>query len=87
LLRSLDLPADVVLDLPRLTIVGNLEFTLENHQGLAGFSPHELLIITRSGPIRLRGRDLVIDGVHEGEIRASGRFASLEFGSAEEDHG
>ena len=37
----LDLPQDVALDLPRITMIGGLQLTVENHRGILHFSPHQ----------------------------------------------
>ncbi|MDQ7794083.1 MAG: sporulation protein YqfC [bacterium] len=79
LLRHLGLPPDVLIDLPRITLVGNLQLTLENHKGLDRFSAEELGVATRIGKIRIRGQDLVIGSVGADEIRVMGRIDSLQF--------
>lgn len=79
ILRRLELPPDVLIDLPRLTLVGNLQLAVENHKGLAHFSPGELGIVTRTGKIDVRGEDLEIGSVGADEIRVLGRIASLRF--------
>ncbi|TXK90253.1 sporulation protein YqfC, partial [Parageobacillus sp. SY1] len=39
---KLELPADIVMDLPRITMVGQIHIYIENHRGLLTFSDKEL---------------------------------------------
>ena len=50
LTKQVDLPVDVLMDLPRITLVGQIHIYIENHQGLLVFSDKEvrLLLKTRS---------------------------------------
>ena len=36
--KILDLPQDVVQDLPRITMIGNVQLYVENHRGVLHFS-------------------------------------------------
>lgn len=79
ILRRLELPPDVLIDLPRLTLVGNLQLTVENHKGLTQFAPNVLGIATRTGRIHIHGDELEIANIGADEIRVLGRIASLRF--------
>lgn len=72
-------PPDVLADLPRITLVGTAQLSLENHQGLESFSGDELRVATRAGCARVSGRDLVITSAGPLEIRVTGRILSVTF--------
>ena len=42
LTKQLDLPEDVMMDFPRITMVGQLHIYIENHRGLLTFSDREV---------------------------------------------
>ena len=75
--RALDLPPDVALDLPRLTLVGGLHLELENHRGLVRYSPSEVTVAFRGGELDVRGADLVVDRLDDRAVILSGRVREI----------
>lgn len=55
--EALDLPQEILSDLPRIVLVGNKEIHIENFMSLIEYSIQRVRIATRSGV-------LVIDGSH-----------------------
>ncbi|EDT8929413.1 sporulation protein YqfC [Salmonella enterica subsp. enterica serovar Mbandaka] len=39
LLGILDLPDDVVFDLPKITLIGDIQLYIENHRGIIEYTP------------------------------------------------
>lgn len=74
-----DLPKDVVLNLPRLTMVGQVQLLVENHRGVVSFAGDHLVLGHKSGRIRIHGSDLTIASVDEDEVFVTGRIESVEF--------
>ncbi|MCL4425712.1 MAG: sporulation protein YqfC [Firmicutes bacterium] len=74
-----DLPGDVVLNLPRLTMVGNLQVIIENHRGVVEYSPRKVIIAYNQGRVILEGEELVIGTIQSEEIAVTGRVNSLLF--------
>lgn len=77
MVRALDLPPDVALDLPRLTLVGGVYLELENHRGLVKYSPHNVTVAYREGQLEVEGQDLVVDRLDEQVVVLSGEMASI----------
>ena len=77
--RALDLPQDIVFDLPRITVVGGLQMTIENHRGLIEFSPTRVIVATTRGRVVVGGEELRIGVVHDEEITLAGQLRSIEF--------
>jgi len=73
-----DLPADVVAGLPRLEMVGSRQLYLEHHAGLLGYSREQIDINTASGAVRVKGNDLTLIAMTDGEVRVGGRIRSVE---------
>lgn len=76
---GLDLPGDIVFDLPRVTVLGHLQLTVENHRGLLEFLPERVAIGTASGRLVVTGTALMVGVVREGEITVTGRLAEVRF--------
>ncbi len=81
--EALDLPAELLLDLPRLTVVVPLQLVVENHRGLAEFLPERVVVSTSTGRIEIRGEDLRVGAVRAGEIIVTGRLRAVSFAEGE----
>ncbi|MFG6121102.1 MULTISPECIES: sporulation protein YqfC [Thalassobacillus] len=75
----LELPSDVMLDLPRVTTIGDFHVYIENHQGLLHFSEHEIRLKSRKGQIRLTGEGFVLKMMLSEEILVEGKMHSILF--------
>ena len=58
--KILDLPQDVVQDLPRITMIGNVQLYVENHRGVLHFSSENLKLELTKGTLEVFGKNLVI---------------------------
>jgi sporulation protein YqfC len=76
---TLELPRDVVLNLPRLSIVGNLQLTIENFHGVVECGPERVRVALNRGQVAIWGRQLAIAYVHAEEILLTGIIDRIEF--------
>jgi sporulation protein YqfC len=74
----LDLPQDVVLDLPRITMVGGLQLTVENHRGVLHFSPQSLRLAMDNGEVEVTGQDLIIRNIGAEEVFVEGKITGVQ---------
>lgn len=79
---AIGLPADVVANLPRLSLVGQKQLVVENHRGIALFSPECISIKTTQGVIDVLGEGLLVYSINQEQVVLSGEIASLTFGSS-----
>ena len=56
LIEKLDLPKDVVLDVPKIIVIGKEEVTIENHKGILTFNEDEIRVNSKLGPISISGK-------------------------------
>ncbi len=75
----LDLPRDVVLDVPRITLIGDVQLAVENHRGLLEYNSERIAVGTPGGRLAVTGRDLVIGTVSGEAITVRGRIEALRF--------
>jgi sporulation protein YqfC len=73
----LDLPQDVVLDLPRITMIGGLQVTVENHRGILHFSPELLRLAMNNGELEVTGQDLIIRNIGAEEVFVEGKIMGV----------
>ncbi len=77
-IKILDLPNDVILDLPRLTMVGFLQLYIENHRGVLLFTDQELRLLLKKGQLIIRGKHLVIRTLLAEELFLEGNIREIQ---------
>jgi len=75
----LELPKELLCNLPRVTIIGNLQLSLENYGGIIEYSDELLRLRIRGGEIVIKGRNLVIKNFYSEEIFIEGQIKSIEY--------
>lgn len=75
----LDLPKDILLDLPRISMLGNSQISLENHKGILEYSPEVIRVNTSCGEMRIVGSGFVIQTILREEIVIDGRIRAIEY--------
>ncbi|WNQ13458.1 sporulation protein YqfC [Paenibacillus aurantius] len=75
----LDVPKDVVLDLPRMTMVGNMQLYIENHRGVLHFSTEVLKLALSKGELEVRGRELVLRAILPEEVFVEGQIEDIKY--------
>ena len=84
--EKLDLPKDIVFNLPRLTMVGNKELFIENHQGVIHFSPNKLILSLGEGSLEIEGSELIIRSILPMEVLIEGVVMNIKYIGTEESH-
>lgn len=77
--ETFELPKDVVLDIPRISIVGNIQFYVENYRGLIEYSEKSIRLAIRKGEIVINGDGLRIKNINHQEILIEGKIESIYF--------
>ncbi|MCY6371817.1 sporulation protein YqfC [Clostridium ganghwense] len=75
--QKLDLPRDVVLNIPKITITGNNEIIIENHKGIIIFEEKEIKINSNVGVISIKGEGLEILFIGGSTIILGGKFKGV----------
>lgn len=74
-----ELPKEVVLGLPRLTLVGNLQLLVENHRGVIAYSDQVIRIGASNGELVIKGRELQIKNLYAEELMIKGIIEGLDY--------
>ena len=75
----LELPQDLVLDVPRLTLMGNMQLSIENHKGVELFSSDLLRLKLSEGKLEIAGNQLSIRSILKDEVQVEGTILRIEF--------
>lgn len=79
LVKNVELPADVVMDLPRITIIGQFHIYIENHGGVLAFSNEELRLRLQRGQLVIKGRNFVLKTILPEEILLEGKIVEVKY--------
>ena len=77
--KTMDLPQDVMMDLPRITMIGQLHIYIENHRGLLAFSDSEVRLMLKNGQLLIKGTSFVIKTILPEEIMLEGKIDKVYF--------
>jgi len=72
--NKMDLPQDVMMDLPRITMIGQIHIYVENHRGLLSFTDKELRLLLKQGQLLIKGKGFVIKTILPEEILLEGKI-------------
>ncbi|MGI6358105.1 MAG: sporulation protein YqfC [Bacillota bacterium] len=75
----LELPKDLILNLPRVTMVGNIQLTLENHRGVIEYSASRTRVAVDKGELIVRGQGLQIRSIVAEEIVIDGLISDVAY--------
>lgn len=77
--EALDIPREVVIDLPVITIVGNREISIENFNRLIEYTNERIRLDTKSGVISMEGIDLEAKSMTAEIITIKGKIINIGF--------
>jgi len=76
---TFDLPGEVLLDLPRLTVTGGQRVVVENHQGLMDYSSETIVVAGGKVTLRIVGDGLELRAMTAEALLISGHVFRVEF--------
>lgn len=75
----LDLPKDVIFDLPRVTMIGNMQLYVENHRGVLQFTGEYLKLSLTHGSMEIYGQNLSIRAILPEEMFIEGTIHQVKY--------
>lgn len=76
-----EIPKDFMMNMPRVTILGNREIYVDNYKGLLEYSQELIRLLTTNKIISIKGDGLLITRIVEDAIFVGGNIISVEFSS------
>lgn len=74
-----ELPKDIVMDIPKLTMIGYGDLLIENFKGIIEYDSERIRINTNCGIIKITGSGLGIKEITSEDLMVNGNISSLEF--------
>lgn len=75
----LDMPKDVVMDVPKIIMTGDMEVFCGGYKSLFGYSESEIKCSAGDKIILIKGQKLMIKTIENEEIIVTGRISAVEF--------
>ena len=69
----------MVLNMPRVTMVGNIQLTIENHRGVLLYTDKRIRIGVSKGEVIVEGKNLTIRSIFAEEIVIDGLILGVSF--------
>ena len=76
--RLFDLPADVIAGVPRMEIVGDSEFRMENHKGILSCGENEIHVSGGIYLVKIVGEGLEVRSMTGLELLVPGKIFRVE---------
>ncbi len=73
----LEIPLDMVADVPRITLNDNRELSVENYKSIEGYEPSEIILRSKNYRIVITGKSLQIIAITDDEILIQGTVFGL----------
>ena len=78
-LDQFDIPEDVVLDIPRITLLDNTEMRVENYKAILEYEESGIKLACKEKLIQIHGEKLNITVITDDEISISGTITGFSF--------
>lgn len=75
----LELPEETMLDVARISLVGNMDLLVENHRGLVYYSPEQVVLAVPEGRVAVTGAELSIGYLSPDQVTILGRIRSVRY--------
>ncbi len=76
--ESLEISADILFDIPRIVMIGDMRVHIENYTALLEYKKENIKLKYKSGVIEICGQDFEIKIIGEGNIVICGKIASVK---------
>ena len=77
--RFLEIPREVVTDIPKVTITGFDEILIENFKGILEYENFFVRISTELGNININGFNLKLNQMADTDVLVSGKIENIDF--------
>ena len=77
--NAFEIPEDTLLNLPKITMIGNTKVLIENHMGVIEYTPEKLRIGVSFGEIVISGKKFFLKNIHSDELSLQGSIESIVF--------
>ena len=74
-----ELPKEIMLNLPKISMIGNNQMLVENHKGVIEYTPQRIRVNSSIGVIRIQGSEMNLKNIAADDIMIIGEIKIIEF--------
>jgi sporulation protein YqfC len=74
-----ELPKDITLNLPKISMIGSNQMLVENHRGVIEYTPQRIRVNSSIGVIRIQGSEMKLKNIAADDIMITGGIKAIEF--------
>ena len=79
LVEALELPKDLLLGMPILTMTGDCELLIENHRGIIEYTEKQMIILSKQLRIQVDGSSLSVEYYTGEMMKLHGKIHQITF--------
>ena len=72
-----EMPEELAMDLPRITLIGNIKLSVENHKGIMEYSENQIKLKVNDGFLTARGNGLALKNISPDEVLLEGEISRM----------
>lgn len=77
--EELDIEKDIIMNIPRLSIVGNREIYIENYRHITEYTSECIAVKTNDYILKIEGAELNLRYITKEDLKITGIFAQIIF--------
>lgn len=77
--QILEMPKEIVLDLPKIIIIGDSELSIENYKGILEYESDVIRVKTIEKIVKVEGKNLEITVITDEEVQITGTISDIKF--------
>lgn len=77
--EMLDMPKEVILDIPKLTVYSDNQLTIENYSGILEYTDEYIRLKTSSKIIAVSGQSLELRTITDIDVLIEGNISKIEY--------
>lgn len=74
-----EMPKELICNLPRITLIGDVQMLLENYGGIIEYNDKLLRLKVREGEVVVKGKNFKIKNFLSDELLIEGKITSVEY--------
>ncbi len=76
---AFELPSDVSLNLPKVIVIGNIKFYVENHRGIIEYTSNRVRLSLGEMELVIEGENLILGNISSDEITIEGVLKKIAY--------
>ena len=77
--KLLEIPEDISLGLPSVSLLGQEKLIVENHKGILAYQPDKIILNTSLKPLEIKGQDLILKEITADIVQVVGLIGNVGY--------